>query len=104
MCGRYVINSKVSIFKKYKIEINKNFNVSPGSKVPILDQNLKPKLLEWSYSPVWATESFSLINARIETLNIKPSFKNALRCIFIADGYYEWKKEKKKKNTLLSYF
>ena len=37
-----------------------------------------------------------MINARSETLAQKPSFKRALRkrrCLIVADGYYEWKKE-----------
>ena len=34
-----------------------------------------------------------LINARSETINDKPAFKNAMRrrrCLIPADGYYEW--------------
>jgi len=32
------------------------------------------------------------LNARIETLNEKPSFKDVIqnRCLIIADGFYEW--------------
>ena len=36
-----------------------------------------------------------MINARIETVTTKPSFKNLIpknRCIILSDGYYEWKK------------
>jgi putative SOS response-associated peptidase YedK len=35
-----------------------------------------------------------LINARAESVNDKPAFKNAMkrrRCLFPADGFYEWK-------------
>ncbi|HZK85053.1 MAG TPA: SOS response-associated peptidase family protein [Desulfosporosinus sp.] len=35
-------------------------------------------------------------NARVETLDEKPSFKTCLQrrcCLIIADGFYEWKKE-----------
>lgn len=37
-----------------------------------------------------------LINARIETLQNKPSFQNLLnhnRCLIICNGYFEWKRE-----------
>jgi putative SOS response-associated peptidase YedK len=37
-----------------------------------------------------------MINARSETLEEKPSYRNLLntsRCIIIADGFYEWKVE-----------
>ena len=33
----------------------------------------------------------NLINARYETLHLKPSFKNSKRCLVIADGWFEWK-------------
>jgi putative SOS response-associated peptidase YedK len=41
-----------------------------------------------------------MINARSETVDAKPSFKAAFRkqrCLVIANGFYEWQKEKKKK-------
>lgn len=37
-----------------------------------------------------------MINARAETVDEKPSFKHNLqrkRCLVVADGFYEWKKE-----------
>ncbi|MBU0506247.1 MAG: SOS response-associated peptidase [bacterium] len=51
------------------------------------------------YAPHWAkdkTIANKLINARAETIHKKPSFKNAFkkqRCLVLADGFYEWKKE-----------
>ena len=39
-----------------------------------------------------------LINARLETINEKVSFKKLIkqkRCIAVADGFYEWKREEK---------
>lgn len=33
-----------------------------------------------------------LFNARVETLDEKPSFKGSLRCVFLADGWYEWQR------------
>jgi putative SOS response-associated peptidase YedK len=45
--------------------------------------------------PAWAKDKTIqqyTLNAKIETLNEKPSFKNNIknRCLVIADGYYEW--------------
>ena len=41
-----------------------------------------------------------MINVRAETLGEKPAFKNLLgtrRCLVLADGFYEWRKEGKGK-------
>ena len=45
-----------------------------------------------------------LLNARSETVGEKPAFRDAIRkrrCLIAADGYYEWKGEKKTKATVL---
>ena len=50
--------------------------------------------LNWGLIPEWSkTEDIKkyTLNARIETINEKPSFKNAKRCIIFSDGFYEWK-------------
>lgn len=49
----------------------------------------------WALIPSWATnEDFrkNTLNARIETVTDKPSFKNSInnRCLIIATGFYEW--------------
>ena len=66
--------------------------------------------LSWGLIPEWSkTENIKkyTLNARIETINEKPSFKNAKRCIIIADGFYEWKwldpKGRKKQKYLIEY-
>ena len=68
-----------------------NYNVSPNNKL-ILDCNYVPRKMIWKFSPIGQKINFNIINARSETLHVKADFKNTLRCIFIADGYYEWKK------------
>ena len=41
-----------------------------------------------------------MINARLETIDEKISFKKLIknnRCVAVADGFYEWKREEKEK-------
>ena len=52
--------------------------------------------MSWGLIPSWSKDknfASKLINARVETIEEKPSFKNLVkknRCIVIANGYYEW--------------
>jgi putative SOS response-associated peptidase YedK len=52
--------------------------------------------MRWGLIPAWVKDprKFTLlINARAETVQEKPAFKNAIRrrrCLIPADGYYEW--------------
>jgi len=44
-----------------------------------------------------------MINARSESIAEKPSFRNAFkkrRCLILADGFYEWKGEKGRKQPM----
>ena len=56
-------------------------------------------LFRWGLIPFWAKDpsiGHKMINARAETVDEKPSFKTCLqrkRCLIVADGFYEWKKE-----------
>ena len=111
MCGRYVITKPVtktsSIVKtNIKVEDSDNYNAHPTQKLPIIKPYTNGKALEiseWGLVPEWSKklENFKpLINARLETLMEKITFKNLVqtsRCLVVADGYYEWKKEKKEK-------
>ena len=66
--------------------------------------------LQWGLIPSWAKsvdiKKYTL-NARVETLDEKPSFKNAKRCVVFSDGFYEWKwldaKGKRKQKYLMEY-
>jgi len=59
--------------------------------------------MRWGLVPSWAKDPSignKMINARAETLLEKPSFKRLVgkrRCLVLADGFYEWRKEGKGK-------
>jgi putative SOS response-associated peptidase YedK len=54
------------------------------------------RLVRWGLVPSWAKDAAGgarMINARAETVAVKPAFRGAFarrRCIIPADGYYEW--------------
>lgn len=115
MCGRYKITKPITktidiVKKNIKVEDTENFNAHPSQHLPIIKSYTNGKALElcqWGLVPNWSKklEKFSpLINARKETLTEKITFKNLIqnsRCLVIADGYFEWKREEKIK---LPYF
>jgi putative SOS response-associated peptidase YedK len=54
------------------------------------------QLYSWGLMPSWSKDQklrANTLNARIETLTEKPSFKSYVknRCLILADGFYEWK-------------
>ena len=111
MCGRYVVTKPVTktadlVKTKIKVEDRDNYNAHPTQKLPIIKAYTNGKTLEnydWGLVPSWAKNKKDfrpLINARLETLMEKVSFKNLIqtsRCLVVADGYYEWKRENKEK-------
>ena len=107
MCGRYVVTNAVHRTReivKSAIVVNDtdNFNASPQQKLPVIKSYTNGKTIEslqWGLTHSWDKEKKikPLINARLETLKEKISFKNLInnnRCLVVADGYYEWKREK----------
>ena len=94
MCGRYALYTENKVKKKFNIQIKANYNITPNSRVLVLNNELYPEFMKWGIAPSWSKNKINIINARSETLQEKADFKNSLRCIFIADGYYEWKKDK----------
>jgi len=112
MCGRFAqIEPVDSIAQRLGIDevlmdtIAPRYNISPGANVVALVHSIKKSLvqLKWGLIPYWVRDISRvkpLINARVETVAVKPSFKKAFfnnRCIILASGFYEWKKEGSKK-------
>lgn len=76
------------------------YNIAPTQPVVVIHQNNgkgEARLMRWGLVPVWVKDprKFSLIiNARVETIREKPSFRGGLahhRCVVPASGYYEWR-------------
>ena len=110
MCGRYVVTNPVSKTKSLvktaiKVEDIENYNAHPYQDLPVIKKYTNGNALEnlkWGLVPSWSKkkEFKPLINARLETIDEKVSFKKLIqltRCVAIADGFYEWKREEKNK-------
>ena len=115
MCGRFVgFTAAKALQERFPIdvidaEVTPNYNVAPTQEILAIvrhgNQNRLEKLY-WGLVPFWAKDTSigtRMINARSETAATKPSFRNAFknrRCLILADGFYEWKGEKGKKQPM----
>ena len=110
MCGRYVVKNPVTktsslVKSAIQVEDNENYNAHPYQKLPVIKKYKNGNTLEtlkWGLVPRWAKDKDfkALINARLETIDEKVSFKKLIknnRCVAVADGFYEWRREEKEK-------
>lgn len=119
MCGRFTLSQSGSViaeaFQLSEVPtLEPRYNIAPTQMVPTV---VRPKvsaqspeqseqqfqLLRWGLIPSWAKDpaiGSRLINARSETVTEKPSFRAAFRqrrCLVLADGFYEWQRQERKK-------
>ncbi|MGO4704663.1 SOS response-associated peptidase [Microvirga sp. 2MCAF38] len=116
MCGRYAITLAPEAYREffdYREQPNfpARYNVAPTQPVPIVHEEKGQRhfrLVRWGFLPSWTKDpkAFPLvINARGETLLEKPTFKAAMtrrRCIFLVDGFYEWRRVGQDKQPFLT--
>lgn len=110
MCGRYTLVKNVAqLFQQLAIEFPaeiaepRRYNVAPSQPILaiVADPHPRVEFLEWGFIPTWARPGagvHAVINARAESvIEGKPYFRGAFRsarCVLLADGFYEWKKER----------
>jgi putative SOS response-associated peptidase YedK len=117
MCGRFVsARKRLELLEEFGIERDRvadgpdpepdpDYNVAPTKRVyAVMDRHPREeepparelRVVRWGLVPSWAKDASGggrLINARAETIAVKPAFRRAFarrRCILPADGYYEW--------------
>jgi len=107
MCGRFEIHSAIELIAKifgiheWDIEYLPSYNIAPSQDILLVVNDGKRRLVKsrWGFVPSWSKElsaGYKMINARAESVADKPSFRQAFqnqRCLVVADGFYEWKKE-----------
>ncbi len=114
MCGRYTLSKPGEALEALGVPIEAlasieeelctpRYNIAPTQ--PILavrrresEGELRVAALRWGLIPGWSKRppERALINARLETVAEKPSFRHALerrRCVVPADGFYEWERQ-----------
>ena len=112
MCGRFVRHSSLELIERtFNVDgvaiegLKPSFNIAPSQTVWAVHHD-KERTLDaflWGLVPFWAKDPSignRMINARAETVDTKPSFRNAFkkrRCLIVADGFYEWKGAKGRK-------
>lgn len=90
MCGRYALYDISHLDLKIPSNmIGQNYNIAPSSAVPVVVDTGEVKLVKWEFKVPWA-KKLRIINARSETLESKKIFQGVKRCVFIANGYFEW--------------
>jgi putative SOS response-associated peptidase YedK len=101
-------NAKIDRLSEFKSQKYVNGFEFPKTPV-IIDEH--PDVItnfSWGLIPSWAKDpeirKYTL-NAKIETLNEKPSFRNSInkRCLVIANGFYEWQWQDVKGKSKIKY-
>lgn len=114
MCGRFSLtHSPEAVIAQFGLSTVEAFppryNIAPTQPVLVISAaptqplgsnqpDRQAGLMRWGLLPGWVkdTKDFpTLINARSETAETKPSFRSAMRhrrCIIPASGFYEWQR------------
>jgi putative SOS response-associated peptidase YedK len=84
-------------------EVEPQYNIAPTTFIPVVRESSadvaatrRLAMMYWGLVPAWARDKSMgarMINARAETLNEKPAFREAFRRrrgLVPADGYFEW--------------
>ncbi len=106
MCGRFTLTSSQERIAAtlpdlhFPDQLVPRYNIAPSQPIDaVLDDNRTELCrVRWGLIPGWAKDASvgnRMINARAETVHVKPAFKRLLRqrrCVIPADGFYEWRK------------
>ena len=113
MCARYTLATPIEDILQgrfepllHQIDHQPRYNVAPTQQVlTILNDggDRRAETMRWGLVPFWAKDlkiGSRMINARSETLATKSSFRTPFRkrrCLIVADGFFEWRKDGKEK-------
>jgi putative SOS response-associated peptidase YedK len=106
MCGRYYLKTPpAQLAARFQVTIpeedfHEGENIAPTETVPAVlnDSPDRLTMVRWGLIPSWAKElkiGNKMFNARADGISEKPSFRGPFkkrRCLVVADGFYEWRK------------
>jgi putative SOS response-associated peptidase YedK len=111
MCGRFSRNSRREVIAEefgvtqfVNVDLQPRYNIAPSQSVEaIIGDGAQRRLgpMRWGFTSSAAKEAkVAPINARAETVATMPLFRDAFRrrrCLIVADGFYEWRREGRRK-------
>ena len=117
MCGRFTLTTNIDElqarfgFESHVEDYRPSYNVAPSQQVltVVNDGQRRAGMMRWGLIPSWAKADarggggiqkigYRMINAVGETAATKSAFRAAFRrrrCLVLADGFFEWRKEGK---------
>lgn len=118
MCGHFTLTLEISdlqqefALSEVPATWQPRYNIAPSQSIAIIKQEKQPRIewAKWGLIPSWAKDpniGNQLINARVETLSEKPSFRQSFsqrRCLILADGFFEWKRANNKTRQSIPYY
>ncbi len=102
MCGRFNLTRPNEVIERFGFldwsekRIEPRFNIAPSQEIVTIVQlpleNPRVQTAIWGLRPFWLQAGKPPpINARAETLDSSPMFREAARCLIPATGFYEWR-------------
>jgi len=109
MCGRFAMTLPPEAARRYFGYVDEpnfppRYNISPREPIALVSardgshgRERRFKLAQWGFLPGFVKDPATfrpIINARIEGIVAKPSFRAAMRRrrrLIVADGFYEWR-------------
>jgi putative SOS response-associated peptidase YedK len=91
VCGRYKLSRRKQLVEEYfdsvsgEEEWTPRYNIAPTQPIPVIRQDptepiRKLSMMRWGLIPSWSKDpsgAARMINARSETANTKPAFRDA---------------------------
>src|SRR3990172_4431447 len=102
MCGRFALTaSGEELAEAFDLEaapsLTPRYNIAPGQPVTVVrattDGRREAASLTWGFSAPAGAKARLLINARAETAERLPGFRDCFRtgrCLVPASGFFEW--------------